>query len=130
MLIGLIDTEGGPCLLADSAAAMLWRGSDGDGTDYGQIFALDGAAGGIRVGRTRGVVWDTQGAGTAEVHRVADGTVVLQRAWGENVEPPLAAPGGRAVGTLDVRSGALVVLWSALAWSDLWDPRITDDEQL
>lgn len=121
-----VSAEGGPFLLADAKVAQSWRGVEGDGSDYEracQIFYDDkGAPGGsITIDQTRAVVWEPEGAGIADVLTDQQGRLILIRVWIDASDDtsavlalaglPLNAPIN--IGSLELTSGVLAVLWAA-----------------
>lgn len=118
-LVGTVAGEGGPFLIADRRAAESWTGSEGD---FEQVFGLPPGGGIVRVGSTEGVAWEAEGAATAHVYRLGDEELLVQREWTTHVETPTVTPRADILGTIQIPSGGLVVLWSAIAWEDLYEP--------
>jgi hypothetical protein len=122
--LGHVSTEGGPLLLLDADAAVLWTGASDDGLDY----ALAGAALGPGADRAGGpiaregvdaVVWSMP-TGTASVWRAGVDRLIVLRRWltepelHEESAPLLAsAKSAVALGRLRVASGYAVVMWAA-----------------
>ena len=126
--LGEVSGEGGPFLLSDRTAIEEWHGTDGDGSDYGQVLATGPAGGAVRVGDASGVVWEPEGAATAVLYRLSGDELLLQREWKAEVPAPPPSPDAETIGHLDIVSERLVVLWSAASWSDLFDPPPVDGE--
>ncbi len=122
--IGVVSGEDGPLLLADRQAIETWRGSDGDGSDYERIMALPFLTGEFNVTPDRvGVAWEIEGAGSVVAYRDAD-VVVLQREWADDAVVVDRPPSAEVLGHVVVTSGLVVVIWSPLAWTDVWEPPI------
>lgn len=129
--IDSVDSEGGPFLIADGTIMRDWRGSDGDGSDYERACRTlradpepPGAL--ISVGAGQALVWDPYGAGTADVFINERGDLTIIRAWldepaGANTDDELRAVTALVVlplnepinlGSLEITSGVLAILWS------------------
>jgi hypothetical protein len=119
-----LNAEGGPLLCVDAGAAARWNGAEGDAQDYGNLCAVIDAqpefsATITPIAGLPGVVWEMQGAGTADVFVGDDGRITVVRAWlGEDANDAVEAladtePVSRMVlGVIDVPSGVLAVFWS------------------
>jgi hypothetical protein len=124
-LMGDVSTEGGPFLIADRAALARWSGDEGG--DYERLL------GSLRVGQPRTLALNLDGAaslawniptGTAQVWRLGPTAVLLTRSWVDQDEdlPRLAQPPMRRtepMGTVDVASGWLVILWAPEPGADV-----------
>ena len=121
--VGHVSGEGGPLLLADAHLLVGWRGTEEGGADYARAASLfdeqdpepDGVE--IPLGAGHGVLWEMHGAGTTDVFR-EDDDVYLVRSWldDESALPDLAEAEPfeqTRLGAIDVRSGALAILWAA-----------------
>jgi hypothetical protein len=121
--LGYIDAEGGPLLVADSSLVSYWKGIEGE--DYARACALfdsnpetEGAE--IDIGTGKGIVWEMQGAGTADVFKHSESHLCITRIWPHNLKdsraPQLIAEqpfrSDRRIGNLLVESGVLVILWA------------------
>jgi hypothetical protein len=135
--LGYVSTEGGPLLLIDRDGVGEWSGIDGD--DYARASTLlDEGAGGseIAVGSDRGVLWDMP-AGTADIWRGDDDTLVLSRPWlnpkdagTQEVQARSMAELPRSdaivLGRLRVRSGWLAIFWAPESGSQILKVPPTD----
>lgn len=129
--IGNVDSEGGPFLVVDATLARHWRGSDGDGSDYERAcdtLRADSEPPGalIPIGVGQAIVWEPYGAGTGDVFMDDQGNVTIIRAWldepdGANTDDELRAVTALVVlplnepinlGSLEITSGVLAILWS------------------
>lgn len=138
-----VGCEGGPLLLCDAEAFAAWGGAVLD-DDYELDPACDLhratnvlhpsddeelEAGAVRFGpheRHTGLVWQMDGAGTAEVATAGDTGVLVMRSWVRNTDAPHryttgpAAPSReRPAGGLDLPSGRLAVVWAPVAAADV-----------
>jgi len=119
-----INAEGSPLLCLDARAAESWKGSEDGAPDYDNLCAEIGTCSEFsaivrQIGGQRSAVWEMGGAGTADVFLRHDGAVVVVRAWlAENTDRELIKvaignPDYRLeMGTIDVPSGILAVLWA------------------
>lgn len=119
-----INAEGGPLLCLDATRAAAWKGVDED-ADFNSLCSdIDReprfSAKVITVGGASCVVWEMQGAGTADIFSDAFGAIRIVRAWLAedsadvvqelaNVEPHLR----KEVGEITVAGDILAVLWAA-----------------
>lgn len=117
--------EGGPFLIVDRRAAESWTGSLGD---YDQVLDLGPAGGPLGVSATHGIAWEPEGGATAHLYRLDNDSLLLQREWADAPGAPPVSTTAEVLGAMEVPSGALVVLWSPVAWEDLWDPPAFDQE--
>ncbi len=120
-----INAEGGPLLCLDANGALAWRGAEGDGGDYNNLcLSIDAepnfSAKLIAMGGVPCVVWEMQGAGTADVFVDSSGMIRILRAWlAEDTADELQnladgeAHSRGEIGEIDVRSGVLAVFWAA-----------------
>lgn len=118
--LGLVSTEGGPILIVDKEGASAWRGATGDGGDYERAIEVFDTnphlhAAKTSVGAYSAFTWDVP-TGTISVWRVAQDSLLME--WGSDAtEAPHAehgAPRSQAIlGELEVRSGWIVIAWSA-----------------
>ena len=122
--LGYINTEGGPLLIADAAVAKFWEGTYGDGADYKRACKVfddepDVEGGAININNQAGLLWEMDGAGTADVF-MSDHLVIV-RTWptdqSENTTPSLLAneplQNSFELGNLTVDTGAIAVFWAA-----------------
>lgn len=119
-----LNAEGGPLLCVDAGAAARWKGAEDDAPDYANLCAAIDAQPEFSATITLlagfpGVVWEMQGAGTADVFVGDDGRITVVRAWlsedtnDEVGELADTEPVSRMVlGVIDVPSGVLAVFWS------------------
>lgn len=127
--LGHVSTEGGPLLLVDFKVAPNWRGVSGDGNDYRRVIALLDTAREahglqITIGDHAAVVWE-MATGTADVWRRRDGSLVICRPWldedDEHAEHfaslPISSP--TRIGTFQISSGSLLILWAPEDGRDL-----------
>lgn len=121
--IGFINTEGGPLLLIDSALARSWAGVEGH--DYERACEVfdwhPGAnAAAISVGSGSGLIWEMNGAGTANIYKTEDNGIVIVRAWlARNAETSELKTFAEEptenlaeLGVMEVDSNAIVILWA------------------
>lgn len=120
-----LNAEGGPLLCLDARAAAVWKGAENGARDYAELCAKIDAqpyfsAAVIPIVGTSGVVWEMEGAGTADVFIQSDGRVEIVRAWlTEDTAEELAKlterkPVSRVeLGVIDIPSGVVAVLWAA-----------------
>lgn len=124
--LGVINTEGGPLLLADFKMAQLWRGTDNDSADYQRactLFDSNPAQEGIAISIADGVgiLWEMGGAGTADVFRINQRQIVVVRSWlndpqsSYDIEKLASSPakGFLEIGQIVLTSGALSIFWAA-----------------
>jgi len=121
--LGYINAEGGPLLLMDSVLVPYWKGIEE--SDYNRACAIfdnnpeiQGAE--IDIGPGRGVLWEMQGAGTADVFKHSESHICVTRIWPHDpkdsrapqliAEQPLRRD--HHIGDLLVESGVLVILWA------------------
>jgi hypothetical protein len=122
--LGYINAEGGPLLVADSVLVPYWKGIEGPDYDRARaIFddspEIEGAA--INIGPGRGLLWEMQGAGTADVFKNSESHICVTRIWPHDPRDSTAPQSiaGRPVGheeyigDLLVESGRLTILWAA-----------------
>jgi hypothetical protein len=116
-----VDSEDGPLLIADARAARLWRGSDGNGSDYERAYKplLSGAPGTtIPIDSHQAVIWELGGAGTADVFYEKRVQIRIVRAWVDNkdiIDVLADAPLNKNhtnLGAIEVSSGVLAILWA------------------
>jgi hypothetical protein len=123
-VLGSVSSEGGPFLLADALAVRSWRGAAESSTDYTRLCeALDraGPTWGLtwRLGDCDTVVWEAEGAGTADVLRTSPSSLLLVRGWfdGDWEAATLAAANVQRgkedlLGEIEIRCGVLAALWT------------------
>lgn len=123
-VLGSVSSEGGPLLLADALAVRSWRGAAEGSTDYSRLCeALDraGPSWGLswKLGDCDTVVWEAEGAGTADVLRPSPSSILLVRGWfdGDWEAATLDAarvPRGQEdlLGELEILCGVLAILWT------------------
>lgn len=111
-------------MCVDAGAAARWNGAVDDAQDYGNLCAAIDAQPEFSamitpIAGLPGVVWEMQGAGTADVFVADDGRVAVLRAWlSQDTNEDLkeladTKPVSRRVlGVIDVPSGVLAVFWS------------------
>src|SRR5439155_2136638 len=82
--IGVVNAEGGPLLLADFRFAQSWHGAEGDSSDYQRACdaldsepRLEGIE--IPISEGRGVLWEMEGAGTADIFRMSENHIAIVR---------------------------------------------------
>ena len=124
--IGVVNAEGGPLLLADFRFAQSWHGAEGDSSDYQRACdaldsepRLEGIE--IPISEGRGVLWEMEGAGTADIFRMSENHIAIVRVWPEDPLDTRAAetlalqPTANLLelGTLVVATGVLAILWAA-----------------
>ncbi|MFF6973970.1 MULTISPECIES: hypothetical protein [Streptomyces] len=127
-----VNSLGGPLLVCEADAFAHWGGAEhGPGgepdpaCDYGRALSAvdDEETGFIRFGdrgEHKGLLWDMEGEGTAEVALSADGFLLL-RSWlpqGGTAAPRRRAAGASPaeeteVGDLELPGGRVVVAWAA-----------------
>jgi hypothetical protein len=123
-MIGYVNAEGGPLLVADGLLLASWKGIEGPDYDRAcAIFDSDPGLEGtqIEVGSGNAIIWEMKGAGTAFVFKLSEGHFCITRVWprdprDSNVPRMIAErPTGQMVnlGNLRVESGNLTVLWAA-----------------
>ena len=126
-----VDSEGGPFPVADAEGIRIWRGAEEGSPEYEdtcQLFLTDPEPPGvfISVGTQDVLLWEPHGAGTGDVFVNQQGNIIIIRAWlDEPVEAdtddelavvsalvslPLNEP--IELGTLEISSGVLAILWS------------------
>ena len=120
--INNIDTEGGSLLIADATVAQKWRGTEGDGKDYDRAskFTDDSPAQIIDIDHELAIAWDVEGEGTVDVFNDKQRTLIV-RAWlddeggiGEITKlAKLPLINGINIGSVEITSGILAILWSA-----------------
>jgi hypothetical protein len=127
-LLGTVAGQGGPFLLADRAVAEVWRGAETGAADYDQLYALPPGGGPLTVASGAAVAWDPEGGVELAVVRLTEDRLQLLRVWklaGAPPPEPTASdtPTADAVllGTLEITSGLLVVMWSPFGWQDVND---------
>jgi hypothetical protein len=121
--LGYVEAEGGPLILMDSALARSWTGSESN--DYARACEFfdshpEAKGGAISVGSGRALVWEMNGAGTANIYKVDGNGIMVVRAWFagrvESSTPTILAeePSENltALGDLEVNSDAIVILWA------------------
>jgi len=121
--LGYINAEGGPLLVMDSVFVPYWKGIEGE--DYDRACAIfdnnpksEGAE--IDIGTGKGIVWEMQGAGTANVFKHSESHLCITRIWPHDPKdssaPRLIADQqvrrDQYVGDLLIESGRLVILWA------------------
>jgi hypothetical protein len=124
-LIGHVDSEGGPLLIADAELAKQWRGIAGNGPDYDRACAALGdakraPAGFVSIQSGAALVWDLGGEGTASVFCTGENELLIVRSWindplDENAVVSLAkypANTIASIGELRVSSTSLVIAWA------------------
>jgi hypothetical protein len=120
--IGLVSSEGGPFLIGDHGAIVSWLGSEQGGHDYQRackFFDETQRKGGeIVVGQRSCLLWEPDGAGTAEVFRVG-GDLVLLKTWrdeegdGDLVDLVKSSSEPETfIGRIEADTGKLVILWA------------------
>jgi hypothetical protein len=122
--IGHVWMNGGPWLIADRLNAQTWTGIDGDYQT--KILPLTAWDTEISVGEGSGLVLSSDyDDSTIEVYRVSPSELLIigVRYANDNVQPVEYLTDActidlEAQGRLDVRSGSLAILESALAWYD------------
>lgn len=119
-----MSSEGGPFLLADAFAVRSWRGAAEGSTDYTRLCeALDRAGPGWgltwSLGDCNTVVWEAEGAGTADVLRASPSSMLLVRGWFDGdweaaTREAARVPRGEEdhLGELEIRCGVLAILWT------------------
>ena len=119
-----LNAEGGPLLCVDASAATRWSGAEDGARDYTALcLAIDAqpefSAKLMPIAGVSGVVWEMEGAGTADTFVYADGRIKIVRAWlieGSNEEVMAlteSEPVSRVqLGVIDVPSGVLAVFWA------------------
>jgi hypothetical protein len=123
--LGIVNTEGGPLLLADFSIAQKWRGAEGDGLDYQRACALFDSnpnleGGKITAASGQALLWEMGGPGTAAVFQLSKDHLVVVRVWpAKPTDDSLARifaqlPTNRMVdlGQLAAPSGIVVIMWS------------------
>jgi len=135
-IVGRVNAEGGPLIIADALIARSWRGTEGAGEDYGGACGffdehpqVEGGEIQLRTGRV--FVWEMKGPGTAELYKGESGDYVLVRAWPKDPDDReigsllAEAPTTEfSIGCLDIKSGCLAILWAAESGEGIDDGRL------
>jgi hypothetical protein len=141
--VGHVSTEGGPLLIGDRELARSWRGVLGDGADYQRACEALGPAAALRgvqieVGGVAAIVWD-MATGTAEVWRRTTNSLILSRPWfdeGSDIDrvgyqlATLPAQNQLRLGSFELKTGWLVIVWAAEDGTDIINIEPTDGREL
>lgn len=123
--IGYINTEGGPLILIDAFLAPKWKGIEEDGTDYKRACSLFDSnqileGGIIPIEDSHALLWEMEGAGTADVFKKDENHFFIVRTWPVNPQDESFAESLAEmtpenlieIGELLVPSNNLVILWA------------------
>lgn len=140
-----VDSEGGPFLIADAEVARAWRGSEEGGADYERACRVfedtpDLPGSQISIGQGLAIIWDTEGAGTADVFLGKRNYIVIVRAWlddqddsdeMETISALAELPMNEAmqIGLLTITSGVLAILWSPESGGCIEDLDVDESER-
>lgn len=128
-----MNSEGGPVLCMDMQAARYWNGNKGSESDYCKLCeTLENTPGFSSMTLTiRGlgmVVWEPHGSGTIDAFVDRNGDIVFVRSWLSGCESnevevlavhePIAR---EVIGTMELQSGGLAILWAPESGSNMPD---------
>lgn len=81
---GAIDVDDEPLLLLDQDSIAFWGGIADDGADYARACSVleknvDGGT--LQVGNRFGFIWYPEGAGTVDIFKPDNNTIIILRSW-------------------------------------------------
>ena len=119
---GTVSGEGGPLVFADASRIGIWDGIDGSSyEELCSFLEIEGneQGGKITPGGEELIVWELQGAGTADVLRASNGSLLIIRSWLNSSEGTnevfTSQPRSKdatLLGEIQIKSDFLGVLWA------------------